>query len=80
MDEEVYVYSPDIGVLKSGCYTLTLTGREADAVRSALANRADEMNRRADKTEHAAVFDDYMLEAATCDAVVEKLNKAEGRG
>ena len=60
--------------------TLELTEKEADAVRSALANHAAEMTRRADKTEHDAVFDDCMLEAATCDAVVEKLNKAEGRG
>lgn len=57
--------------------TLELTEVEADAVRAALVNRADEMTRRADKTEHGAVFDDYMLEAATCDAVVDKLNEAE---
>jgi len=59
--------------------TLDLTEKEADAVRSALANHADEMTRRAVKTGYAAIRDDYFLEAAACDAVVEKLNKAEGR-
>lgn len=59
--------------------TLELTEKEADVVRSALANHADEMERRADGKQ-PAIFDDYMLEVATCDAVVKKLNKAEGRG
>ena len=92
MDEEVFVYSPDLSVLKAGCYTLTLTGEEADVVRSALANHADEMARharqldedleslasRACKTANEANRDDCLLKAVTCDAVIEKLNKAEG--
>ena len=79
MDEEVYVYSPDLSVLKSVCYTLTLTGKEAVVVRAALSNHADDMERRAGGKQ-PAIFDDYMLDVATCDAVVKKLNKAEGRG
>lgn len=60
--------------------TLELTDEEADVVRSALANYADEMTRRAIEFANKVIQEDCLTVAATCDAVVEKLNKAEGRG
>jgi len=76
MDEEVYVYSPDLSVLKAGCYTLTLTGKEADVVRAALAQYADRMEQRGALNPDP----DWFTQERLCDSVVEKLNKAEGRG
>jgi hypothetical protein len=55
--------------------TIDLTDAEADAVRSALATYADRMDQAYGMYQHA----DYVAQAELCDAVVEKLNTAEGR-
>jgi hypothetical protein len=56
--------------------TLDLTDEEADAVRSALAQYADRMEQRGALNPDP----DWFTQERLCDAVVEKLNKAEGRG
>jgi len=55
--------------------TLELTEVEADFVRSALAQYADRMEQRGALNPHP----DWFTQERLCDAVVEKLNKAEGR-
>jgi len=55
--------------------TIDLTKAEADAVRSALATYANRMGQAYGMYQH----EDYVAQAELCDAVVEKLNKAEGR-
>jgi hypothetical protein len=55
--------------------TLDLTDDEADAVRCALSVFADRMGQCYRATQHP----DYDDQERLCDAVVEKLNRAEGR-
>lgn len=76
MDEEVFVYSPDLSLLGDGSCTLVLTAGEVDIVRAALAQYADRMEQRGALNPDP----DWFAQERLCDAVVEKLNKAEGRG
>jgi hypothetical protein len=55
--------------------TIDLTDAEADAVRSALATYANRMAKWYRDNQHP----DYDDQERLCDAVVEKLNTAEGR-
>jgi len=55
--------------------TIDLTQAEADAVRSALATYANRMAKWYQEKQHP----DYDDQERLCDAVVEKLNQAEGR-